>query len=228
MRKTQRGGIAAALTALAIGLTALIAPPASASPAPAASASAEAPAYSDKEIVLGLVFGVGDFAAQIGTKAEVQPQKGQTKAAANKAYKAAAAKAAAELLSRYPELSTAVNEFRSGDPVAAEQAFTVVGKVLNDYSKQKASEQGAVQKTGASSKSSSKIACGVAVVCWAYAAAAVHNTVVVTGLVAVVIGGALWCGAWAWCGSGKSGSLSAESKLKREQLAVDVALAARQ
>lgn len=204
--------LAAWVATAALVLTAVIAPPAA-----TASASDE---LTDEQIVLGLVFGVGDFADRIGTTADVQPSGEQDAAEAAAVYERSSREVTSELLATSPELGTALDQIRAGDPTLTEEAFATIGDVLDEY----AATQVAASEAAAAADPDQMQAlspCGVAVVCWAYAAAAVHNTVVVTGAAAVVVAAALWCGAWAWCGNSVAPT-SEKSQLMREQFAVDV------
>lgn len=194
----------------ALVLTAVIAPP-------AANASA-ADELTDEQIVLGLVFGVGDFADRIGTTADVRPSGEQDAAEAAAVYEQSAEEVTSELLATSPELGAALDQIRAGDPTLTEEAFVTIGDVLDEYAATQVAETEAAADPDQMQALSP---CGVAVVCWAYAAAAVHNTVVVTGAAAVVVAAALWCGAWAWCGNSVAPT-SEKSQLMREQFAVDV------
>lgn len=203
--------IAAWVATAALVLTAIIAPPA---------ATASAPdELTDEQIVLGLVFGVGDFADRIGTTADVRPVGEQDAADAAAEYERSAQAVTGELIATSPELATALDQIRAGDPTLTEQAFATIGDVLDEYA---AAQVAATDVVAADPDQVQALSpCGVAVVCWAYAAAAVHNTVVVTGAAAVVVAAALWCGAWAWCGNSVAPT-SEKSQLMREQFAVDV------
>lgn len=194
--------------------------------APTAVASSTNSDVTDEDIVLGLVFGVGEFADEIGTAADVKPTAEHSAAEATAVYKKSANAVTQELLADYDELGPALDLIRSGDPVATEEAFAVIGDVLDDYATTQVAEAESASLRKGAGQVQPLSPCGVAIVCWAYAAAAVHNTVVVTGAAAVVVAAALWCGAWAWCGNSASPT-SEKSQLMREQLVVDVTVAAR-
>jgi SdpC family antimicrobial peptide len=215
--KAKKTTIAAMTAAVAIVLGGLF--------APAAVASSTEPAVSDEELVLGLVFGVGDFADEIGTAADVRATPEDTAAEAAVKYEQSATAVTHELLAEYGELAPALDLIREGDPALTEEAFATVGDVLDDYAASQVAHLDGAATAPSAGDVQALSPCGVAVVCWAYAAAAVHNTVVVTGAAAVVVAAALWCGAWAWCGSSAE-SASPQSELMREQLAVDVTVAA--
>ncbi|CAH0162570.1 MULTISPECIES: hypothetical protein [unclassified Microbacterium] len=203
--------LAAWVATAALVLTAMVAPPAATASGPAE--------LTDEQMVLGLVFGVGDFADRIGTTADVRPSGEQDAGEAAAAYERSAQQVTGELLAGSPELGTALDQIRQGDPALTEEAFATIGDVLDGYAAQQVAAAETVPADPDQMQALSP--CGVAVVCWAYAAAAVHNTVVVTGAAAVVVAAALWCGAWAWCGN-SAAPTSEKSQLMREQFAVDV------
>jgi SdpC family antimicrobial peptide len=210
----KRTRIAAWAAAAALVVAGVIAPPA---------ATASTPELTDEQLVLGLVFGVGEFADEIGTTADVRPSAGEDAAQAAAAYELSAREVTDDLLAGSDELAQALDQVRAGDPALTEQAFATIGDVLDGYAAEQVAESEAVAADPDRMQALSP--CGVAVVCWAYAAAAVHNTVVVTGAAAVVVAAALWCGAWAWCGNSVAPTTE-KSQLMREQFAVDVTRAA--
>ncbi|MDO5099395.1 MAG: hypothetical protein Q4D85_11675 [Corynebacterium sp.] len=163
---------------------------------------------SDDDILKGILFGIGPVAKHIGFQVQMPKNLtfGQYETAVNKTIN--------DLPSIYRhELRSVLMQLRSGDPVEVEQGMSDLSNIVVDY---------AAKKAPSYSMKRVRPACGVAVVCVAYAAAAVHNTVVVTGLVAVVVGGALWAGAWRWVG--RRSHIQAAS---REALVVDVMEAVR-
>lgn len=172
---------------------------------------------TDRELVLGLVYGVGPAADDLGVSAEVT-NSGQRAAQAR--YESAAIRSVDTMLADYPaDMESAIEHLRSGDPVRTEQGLSELGSVVNTFSRSQLSAQGLSPAQAQAAGAESTQACGVAVVCVAYAAAAVHNTVVVTGLAAVVVGGALWCGIWLWCGSSATDSTTQAAK---ERLVLDI------
>lgn len=215
--KSKKTTLAAIGTAVAIVVGGMF--------APTAVAASTNSGVSDEDIVLGLVFGVGDFADDIGTAADVRPTAELSAADATVAYEKSANAVTQDLLADYDKLGPALDLIRSGDPVATEEAFAAIGEVLDEYATTQVAAAESTSLRSGVGQVQPLSPCGVAIVCWAYAAAAVHNTVVVTGAAAVVVAAALWCGAWAWCGNSASPT-SGKSQLMREQLVVDVTVAA--
>jgi len=170
--------------------------------------AADEPAVvTDRELVLGLVFGVGEIADELGTTASVVSGED----ADGVLYEEQAQVAAADFLAYSGDgAAEALDLIRSGDPVDVLDGLEVLGSEIDTFVE---------ARVGDPSGGATIAACGIAVVCVAYAAAAVHNTVALTAVAAVLIGAALWCGAWKWC----STSSTAASVGAREQFAVEVA-----
>lgn len=142
---------------------------------------------AERDILGGLLFGIGDFAAEIGN--EITQFRGITEAE----YRAQTeAILDGFIAARGPELKPVLADLRSGEIHRVETGLTDLSQLYIDYLETVLKpDQYAAAVQGADPITT---ACGLAVVCVFYAAAAVHNTVVITGVAAVAL--AVWkaCG----------------------------------
>lgn len=190
------------------------------SPADAAGSS-RSTAFTDVEIVAALAYGAGELAGELGTElGRDVPVAGDFDV---ETYRHQARSASREVLAaESPALDGVLVDLRSGDVFAVERASADLGEIVVEHTRDAMMREGV--DPAAVGDEAITPSCGVAVVCVAYAAAAVHNAAVATAAAAVVVSVALWCGAWTWCGKAASG---AESTAARERLAVEVAASVR-
>ncbi|MDN6158845.1 MAG: hypothetical protein L0J13_12990, partial [Brevibacterium sp.] len=188
--------------------------------ATAASTTSDRP--SDKEMLLGLVYGDGPVANELG----ITQQRPSEISEAD--YRKALDTSVDELLtdSQYASpVARALNSIRSDDPRVIEDGLDQLGEVVIEQVETNVNKDPELKAEVEKAKSEGEVdtqACGVAVVCVAYAAAAVHNTVAVTGLAAVVVGAALWAGTWKWTGKANAIEPQGDST-KREVLVSEIA-----
>lgn len=175
------------------------------------SAVAETQGPTDEEILLGLVYGHGAVAKELDIVQE-KPEKVSVSD-----YEEAINSSVNSLLNDgayNKKTAEALEQIRSDDPRIVENGIEDLGKVVLAQAEDNLSKDPELKREINSIKAGAKTEpqCGVGIVCVAYAAAAVHNTVVLTGLAAVVVGGALWAGVWKWVGKGSvdSSEISAE------------------
>ena len=169
-----------------------------------APAQAQESVHSDRDILRGLMYGIGPVSEDVGIDIQL------TADVSEEQYQSAVDHTVDDLIETHPEaIASALELIRSDDPLSVEQGLNLLSETAIDYANNKAPES-ALQK-------SQPAACGAAVVCVVYFVAAAHNTVAVTGLVAVVIGGAVYAGKWTWGPS--SAKVSAAS---REALVMDI------
>ncbi|WP_126412142.1 hypothetical protein [Actinomyces slackii] len=167
-------------------------------------AQAREEGYSDQQVVKGLMYGVGPVAEEIGFEIQLPESISEQE------YVNAVDHTVNDLIAtRSNEIHSAVTLIKSDDPLEVEKGLDALAQVGISYAEEKMPEVVDQEPQPA--------ACGAAVVCVAYLAAAVHNTVAITAFGAVVIGAAVYAGAWLW------GPASAKvSAATRESFVVDV------
>jgi SdpC family antimicrobial peptide len=173
---------------------------------------------AEQEILNGLLFGIGDFAAQTGN--EITQFQGITEAE----YQAQAAVVLDGFTEAHgSELKPVLADLQSGNINRVETGLNDLAQLYSGYLEALIGPEdyAALQR----SQDPAPTACGVAVVCVAYAAAAVHNTVAITGLAAVVVGGAVACGVW-WVDCGLSAQQNT-SRAETEYFVAEVTRAAK-
>lgn len=174
--------------------------------------------YSDIEIIDGLVFGIGVFAYDIGNSLE-----GAFPDEELEIYISEAVKFRGKLFDEHPEeLKHAVEGIRSGNVNYVESSLEGLAKLILKYANQDKTNQEAGEgtKLDVYASHASKVApkvctpytfCAVALA--VYALVLVHNSVGVTALAAVVVGGYLWCGVATGCGK-SSRSVSGNNEVR--------------
>ncbi len=162
------------------------------------------------DVVDGLIFGTGDFADEIGNSLETAMDRKEFSA-----YEAEAAELRDELLAENPrEVRAALDQITSGNVNHVESGLKSLGDTMVAFAEEQTDEAIArgdidaatVEQIADGSGEVSPNVCTPATFCaigWAlYAAVVAHNTVAVTGLAAVVVGGYLWCGIETGCSAG--------------------------
>lgn len=161
---------------------------------------------SDDDILRGLLYGRGSVAEELGLWATL-PQ-----GVSERVYTQIIDTMIREFKLRYPdEINESLRLVRSDDPLQVEKGLDLLSTTFNRFQE----SMFAVNTRPGLHKPASP--CGFAVACWAYAALAVHNTVVITALGAVVIGGAVVAGGWLWVGKN-----SLTPSVAREELVADL------
>lgn len=205
---------AALAAALAITLTA-----GNVAPGPPAQEkiSESAVAFTDADLLLALVYGSGALADSLGTALRAD-DFGSPELATDYA-RHVEEDAAVLLRDEKDALEPLLSSLRSDSAFEVDSAFTALQPIVHRHFEKGLREQGVALEQLEGEAPGAR--CGAAVVCIAYAAAAVHNVAVVTAAAAVVVAVALWCGAWKWCSSSSSGA-NAMTQAAREQLVVTV------
>lgn len=197
MFRTLKLSMAAIVAAVSIAMIATATP---------AAGSTDA-TYSDGAVIEAVAFQTGPAASAVGTDlADVLPPSQL------RLYRSQALRLIDGAEAR-GHLDGIVADIRSGNPAVVERALRSLSDELvasaeaeygADVVREALRDQQAVGGYGA---------CSFAVVCVAYAAAAVHNTVAVTALAVAAAGGviapaaAVWKGKWFWsAASGADGS----------------------
>lgn len=193
------------MTGLAVAMTLSISPTvATADTRNAETHSTES--ISDDDLLRGLIYGQGPIADKLGLQVTLPPDLSKAE------YTKAVEYSIQELKAKYPDkLQKALAMLRDDDPVVVEKGLDGLSSILLEYEKDKLHGQ---------TPDAEPSACGVAVVCVAYAAAAVHNTVAVTGLAVLVMGAAVAAGQWLWVGKSNSSPSTVREELVADLIAV--------
>lgn len=158
--------------------------------------------FSDEDILAGLFYGTGEFAEALGVglTTEDYAASGLDKSE----YDAAVDFSIQEIKELYVEdVSAAMINLRSNDPLQVETGLDQLGDVADSYAEYYGVNQDDLGAT-------STPLCAVAVVCTLYAAVVAHNTVAVTALVVAGGGAVIALGAWFWVGAPSSAVMSKE------------------
>lgn len=178
---------------------------------------------TERDILAGLLFGIGDFAAEIGI--EVTQFRGITEAE----YHSQVEEALDNFIEAHgPELKPVLADLRSGDIHRVETALTNLAQLFTGHLEAVyGPEQYALALQGTDPTPASP--CGLAVVCFFYAAAAFHNTVIFTAAAIAALSAAAAIAVTVWCGapSSKCQIESDPSRTEIEYLRAEIARAAR-
>ncbi|WP_103063044.1 hypothetical protein [Actinomyces qiguomingii] len=200
------------ITSLIVGI--LVAVALGTSPVPATAnepttAAQPTTSISDDDLLEGLLYGRGPVADKLGLRVMLPSDLPEAK------YTEAVNYSIQELKTKYPdELDETLAKLRDDDPVVVEDGLEALSSIALNYEEYKLSG-------GADDHRAEPAPCGVAVICIGYAALAVHNTVAVTGLAVVVVGGAVVAGKWLWAGSNSSTSSAVREELVADLIAID-------
>jgi hypothetical protein len=176
-----------------------------------------AAAFTDADLLLALVYGSGALAHSLGTELRAD-DFGSPELASD--YARSVEDDAAVLLREEKEaLKPVLGSLRSDSAFQVNGAFSALQPIVHRHFEKSLREEGVALEQLDGEAPGTR--CGAAVVCIAYAAAAVHNVAVATAAAAVVVAVALWCGAWKWCSSSSSGA-NEMTQAAREQLVVTV------
>lgn len=170
----------------------------------------------DREIVGGLLFGIGDFAEETNNSVVIED------AELRQDYEEGATKSLDGFLeSKGEDIADPLDDLKSGEVNRVNEGLDSVAQIYTEHVKDTVGEEAFAE--AADEQGLSTAACGAAIACVAYAALAVHNTVAVTALAAAVVGGAVACGVW-WvdCSANSAGVRAAEADAAAEEFVADV------
>ncbi|WP_162621783.1 hypothetical protein [Microbacterium suaedae] len=185
------------------------------------AATANTTEPTDREVVQGLLFGNGEFASEVNNEVVIEDS------AVRAEYEQGIEEALDEFLDAESDaVAGYANDIRSGDINRVDAGLDGLAETYMAHAEETVGEEALAAV--AEEQGVTPQACGVAVVCVAYAAVAVHNTVALTALAGAVVGAAVACGAW-WvdCTANSAAVTTQNSRAAQEQFVAEVTVAAR-